>query len=99
MESSAAPNAIAIPQPELEAEVISLLISALNLEVKPSEVTAGTSLVGDDGLGLDSIDILEIALAVSKRYGFQMRSDDPRNVESFASIRALSLYIAQERTK
>jgi acyl carrier protein len=99
MESSAAPHAIAIPQPELEAEVIGLLISALNLEVKPSEVTADTSLVGDGGLGLDSIDILEIALAVSKRYGFQMRSDDPRNVESFASIRALSLYIAQERTK
>ncbi len=98
MESSAAPTAIAIPQPELEAEVIGLLISALNLEVKPSEVTADTPLYGD-GLGLDSIDILEIALAVSKRYGFQMRSDDPRNVESFASIRALSLYIAQERTK
>ncbi len=98
MESPAAPNAFAIPQPQLEAEVIALLISALNLEVSPSEVTADTPLYGD-GLGLDSIDILEIALAVSKRYGFQMRSDDPRNVESFASIRALSLYIAQERTK
>lgn len=98
MESSAAPTAIATLQPELEKEVIQLLISALNLEVKPSEVTADTPLYGD-GLGLDSIDILEIALAVSKRYGFQMRSDDPRNVESFASIRALSLYIAQERTK
>jgi acyl carrier protein len=98
METSAAPNAIAIPQPELEKEVIALLISALNLEVNPSEVTADTPLYGD-GLGLDSIDILEIALAVSKRYGFQMRSDDPRNVESFASIRALSSYIAQERTK
>jgi acyl carrier protein len=98
MESSAAPTATAIAQPELEKEVIQLLISALNLEVKPSEVTADTPLYGD-GLGLDSIDILEIALAVSKRYGFQMRSDDPRNVESFASVRALSLYIAQERTK
>ena len=47
----------------------------------------------------NQIDILEIALAVSKRYGFQMRSDDPKNKESFASIRALSLYISQERTK
>jgi acyl carrier protein len=89
---------IAVPQHELEAEVIALLISALNLEVQPSEVTPDTPLYGD-GLGLDSIDILEIALAVSKRYGFQMRSDDPRNVESFASIRALAKYIAQERTK
>ena len=98
MESSTVSAAIAVPQPELEKEVIALLISALNLEVKPEEVTADTPLYGDS-LGLDSIDILEIALAVSKRYGFQMRSDDPRNVESFASIRALSAYIAQERTK
>jgi acyl carrier protein len=98
MESPAASSFTAVPQHELEAEVIALLISALNLEVQPSEVTPDTPLYGD-GLGLDSIDILEIALAVSKRYGFQMRSDDPRNVESFASIRALSLYIAQERTK
>ena len=98
MESPAAASFTAVPQNELEAEVIALLISALNLEVKPSEVTPDTPLYGD-GLGLDSIDSLEIALAVSKRYGFQMRSDDPRNVESFASIRALSLYIAQERTK
>jgi acyl carrier protein len=96
MESPSTSSAFAVPQPELESEVIQLLISSLNLEVKPSEVTADTPLYGD-GLGLDSIDILEIA--VSKRYGFQMRSDDPRNVESFASIRALSLYIAQERTK
>ena len=98
MESPAASPAISVPQNELEAEVIELLITSLNLEIKPSEVTPDTPLYGD-GLGLDSIDILEIALAVSKRYGFQMRSDDPRNVESFASIRALSLYIAQERTK
>jgi acyl carrier protein len=98
MESTAASAAIAVPQDELEAEVIQLLVTSLNLEVKPSDVTGDTPLYGD-GLGLDSIDILEIALAVSKRYGFQMRSDDPRNVESFSSIRALSLYIAQERTK
>ncbi len=89
---------IAVPQEQLEAEVIQLLISTLNLEVKPEDVTAFTPLYAD-GLGLDSIDILEIALAVSKRYGFQMRSDDPRNADNFASIRALSLYIAQERTK
>jgi acyl carrier protein len=98
MESTAASAHIAVPQHELELEVIALLISALNLEVKPSEVMPDTPLYGD-GLGLDSIDILEIALAVSKRYGFQMRSDDPKNKESFASIRALSLYISQERTK
>jgi acyl carrier protein len=98
MESTVTTANIAVPMHELEKEVIELLISSLNLEVKPSEVTPDTPLYGD-GLGLDSIDILEIALAVSKRYGFQMRSDDPKNKESFASIRALSLYISQERTK
>jgi acyl carrier protein len=99
-QTSPAPSAAlsSIPMHDLETEVIALLISALNLEVAPSDVTPDTPLYGD-GLGLDSIDILEIALAVSKRYGFQMRSDDPKNKESFASIRALSLYIAQERTK
>jgi acyl carrier protein len=98
MESPKVSANVVVPQHELEAEVIQLLISALNLEVKPSEVSSDTPLYGD-GLGLDSIDILEIALAVSKRYGFQMRSDDPKNIESFASIGALSRYIAQERTK
>jgi acyl carrier protein len=87
-----------VSQEQLENEVIQLLISTLNLEVKPEEVTSFTPLYAD-GLGLDSIDILEIALAVSKKYGFQMRSDDPRNAENFASIRALATYIAQERTK
>jgi acyl carrier protein len=91
-------SSVAVPQAELETEVIDLLINTLNLEMKPEEITAETSLFAD-GLGLDSIDVLEIALAVSKRYGFQMRSDDPRNVESFASIRSLAQYIAQERSK
>jgi acyl carrier protein len=98
MDSQAANPAMAVSQEQLETEVIQLLISTLNLEVKPEEVTAFTPLYAD-GLGLDSIDILEIALAVSKRYGFQMRSDDPRNADNFASIRALAQYIAQERTK
>ncbi len=98
MESTNASNPIVVPPQELEAEVIQLLISSLNLEMSPTEITSDMPLYGD-GLGLDSIDILEIALAVSKRYGFQMRSDDPKNVESFASVGALCKYIAQERTK
>jgi acyl carrier protein len=98
MDSQAANPAVAVSPEQLESEVIQLLIITLNLEVKPDEVTAFTPLYGD-GLGLDSIDILEIALAVSKKYGFQMRSDDPKNADNFASIRALAQYIAQERTK
>ena len=49
-------------------------------------------------LGLDSIDALELALAVSKRYGFQMRSDSEDNRRSFASLRALSSHVEQHRT-
>jgi len=86
-------------QTAAERELADLLVESLNLEdVEAGSIDPDAPLF-NTGLGLDSIDILEIALAVSKRYGFQMRSDDPRNVESFASIRALSKYIAQERTK
>jgi acyl carrier protein len=88
---------ISMPQPELEAEVAQLMVSALNLEVKASEIDPVGNLYGD-GLGLDSIDILELALAVSKKYGFQMRSDDAKNIEIFTSVRSLSQHIAQERT-
>ena len=58
-----------------------------------------TPLFGDDGLGLDSIDILEVALVVSKKYGFQLRSDDDDNVRIFQSLRSLSQHIAQHRVK
>jgi acyl carrier protein len=52
-----------------------------------------------DGLGLDSIDILELALVVSKRYGFQLRADDEDNLRIFLSLRSLSDYIRTQRTK
>ena len=97
-QSSPQPSATPAADAVLMREVAELVVSSLNLETAAADIGPDDALYGD-GLGLDSIDILEIALAVSKRYGFQMRSDDPRNVESFASIRALSLYIAQERTK
>jgi acyl carrier protein len=50
-----------------------------------------------DGLGLDSIDVLEVVLAVSKQYGFQMRSDEPENANIFSSIRSLAAHIAAHR--
>ena len=52
-----------------------------------------------EGLGLDSIDILEIALAVSKQYGFQLRSDDSDNVKTFSSLRNLNQHVQQHRTR
>ena len=61
--------------PALERELAELFVQALNLETPAAEIDPAASLFGD-GLGLDSIDILEVALEVSHRYGFQLRSDD-----------------------
>lgn len=74
-----------------------LFVSALNLDVAPAEIDPTAPLYGE-GLGLDSIDILEVALEVSKRYGFQLRSDDANNHQIFTSLRSLAAHVAQHRT-
>jgi len=79
-------------------EVVALIIEALNMELAPGEVDPDGPLYGD-GMGLDSIDMLEISLVISKRYGFQMRSDNEDNEKIFASPRALAAYIASQRTQ
>jgi acyl carrier protein len=91
----------AIPSQTVDAllpEVAALIVEALNLEMAPEEIEPDAPLFGE-GLGLDSIDVLEIALVISKRYGFQLRSDNADNVRIFASLRALTAYIASQRTK
>ena len=84
--------------PELMRDLAELVVTALNLEMSPEEIEADAPLYGE-GLGLDSIDILEIALVVSKRYGFQLRSDDKDNVVIFSSLRHLAQHIADNRTR
>lgn len=91
-------NNAATNHTELEREVAQLLVSALNLEVAPETIEAEADLYGD-GLGLDSIDILEIALVVSKQYGIQMKTEGDDNFHIFKSLRSLSAYIAEKRTK
>ena len=81
---------------EEERELAELIVSALNLEMPAAEIVPEAPLYGE-GLGLDSIDILEIALAVSKRYGVQLRSDDSENVQIFASLRSLNEHVQQRR--
>lgn len=81
-----------------EAEVAELIVEALHLEVSAAEIDPEAPLFGE-GLGLDSIDALEIALAVSKRFGFQLRSDDERNGQIFASLRNLAAHIDKNRVK
>ncbi|MEO6017954.1 MAG: phosphopantetheine-binding protein [Polaromonas sp.] len=79
-------------------EIAELVVSALNLEVVPADIQADEQLYGD-GLGLDSIDILEIALVVSKQYGLQLRADGEDNHAIFQSLRSLGDHIAVWRTK
>jgi acyl carrier protein len=81
----------------LRQEVASLLVEALNLDMAPESIDPAAPLYGE-GLGLDSIDILEVALVVSQRYGFQLRSDDEDNLKIFASLANLADHIAQHRT-
>ncbi|SFM43463.1 phosphopantetheine-binding protein [Variovorax sp. OV329] len=91
------PAAGGAQQSPLEHELAVLLVEALNLEVAAADVAPEAPLYGE-GLGLDSIDILEVALEVSRRYGFQLRSDDERNKQIFASLRDLAAHVAQNRT-
>jgi acyl carrier protein len=90
-----APGAPGQSAPEHELAV--LLVEALNLEVAPADIDPDAPLYGD-GLGLDSIDILEVALEVSRRYGFQLRSDDANNPQIFRSLRSLASHVAQHRS-
>lgn len=75
-----------------------LIVEAVNLEISPDEMDPERPLFRD-GLGLDSIDLLEMALAISKKYGFQLRSDDADNERIFASLRSLASHIERSRTK
>jgi acyl carrier protein len=87
----------AAAQTPAEHELAELIVQSLNIDwVKPEAIDPDAALFGGD-LGLDSIDALELALAVSKRYGFQLRSDNPDNKRIFGSLRALADHIQQHR--
>jgi acyl carrier protein len=82
----------------LQAEVAALIVEALNLDIGAADIDPDKPLYGE-GLGLDSIDILEIALVVSKQYGVQLRADSEENERIFGSLRQLVEYIIAHRTK
>ena len=83
-------------QTPFEAEVAALLASSLQLETPPQEIDPTAALFGE-GLGLDSIDALELALAISKTYGVDLKSDDQAKRQIFASLRALARHIELQR--
>ena len=96
----------ALPQPAttrvdtlaLESEIARLIVQGLNLPIAPEQIDPEAPLYGE-GLGLDSIDILEIALIVSKQYGIALRADDQENEHIFRSLRHFAQYVAAQRSK
>jgi len=83
---------------EMLLEVAQLIVECLNLEVTADQILPDAPLYGE-GLGLDSIDILEVALVVSKRYGFQLKTDSADNKHIFSSLQSLTNYIVAQRTR
>jgi acyl carrier protein len=83
-------------QTEQETELAGLIVRTLNLDMAVSEIDPEAPLFGD-GLGLDSIDVLEIALVISQNYGVQLRSDDEQNASIFQSLRSLNQHIQVRR--
>jgi acyl carrier protein len=95
---SSATGAAAPERTPLESELAALLVQVLNLDVKAEDIDPQASLF-NEGLGLDSIDVLELALEVSQRYSFQLRADDENNHAIFKSLRTLATHVAQHRTR
>jgi acyl carrier protein len=85
-------------QAEQELELAELIVTTLNLEMAPRDIDPAAPLY-DDGLGLDSIDMLEVALAVSKAYGVKLQADDKNNVAIFSSLRSLNDYIRRHQAR
>jgi acyl carrier protein len=84
-------------QASLEQELKELMVEALMLEdVTPDDIDSEAPLF-DGGLGLDSIDVLELAMALNKRYGVKTQADDERNEQIFASVRSLAAFVAEAR--
>ena len=85
-------------QTTFEAELAGLMVEVLNLDTTPDEIDPDAPLYGE-GLGLDSIDMLEISLAIGKRYGVELRADDDDSRMVFASLRSLARHVAEHRPK
>ena len=80
----------------LQLEIAELMVQALNLDTSANAIDPDAPLYGD-GLGLDSIDILEVALVISKRYGLQLKAGGESNHQIFSSLRTLTDYVATNK--
>ena len=78
-------------------EIASLIVESLNLEdVDPAQLDPASALFGG-GLGLDSLDMLEISLVIQQRYGVKLKADDPHNEAIFSSLQSLAAHISAHR--
>ena len=83
---------------QLEQEIKAIIISSLALEdIAPDDIDPAAPLFVE-GLGLDSIDALELGLALQKRYGLSMSSDSDQTRKHFSSVQALAAFVAASRT-
>ncbi len=83
----------------MQYEIAELIVESLHLEdVKPDDIDLDAPLFGD-GLGLDSVDALELSLEISQRYSYELRSDDPDIERIFGSLRALTEAVEANRGK
>jgi acyl carrier protein len=74
-------------------ELASLVVESLNLEgVDPEQIDPDAPIFGE-GLALDSLDMLELSLAIQQRYGVKLMADDPNNEEIFSSLRSLAAHV------
>ncbi|MBF0263680.1 MAG: acyl carrier protein [Gammaproteobacteria bacterium] len=83
---------------ELQQQTAQLIIDTLNLDIEVIDIDPEDYLFGE-GLGLDSIDALELSMAITQTFGFQLRSDDSKNREIFRSLNSLSKHIEENKTK
>ena len=82
---------------QLIEDIKRLIISSLNLEdVTPEDIDPAAPLFGE-GLGLDSIDALELGLAVKKAYGISLTAESEEAKRVFSSVNALAAYLAEHR--
>jgi acyl carrier protein len=83
----------------LQATIKRLIVDALMLEdIEPNEIEDEAPLFGS-GLGLDSIDALELAIAIDKKFGVKIEAEDERNKEIFRSVASLARHIAANQTR
>lgn len=81
---------------DLHLEIKQLIIECLNLEdLTPAEIDNDSPLFGDDGLGLDSIDALELGVALRKKYQVTLQADDPDVKSYFRSVNSLAQWLRQ----